>query len=80
MYDYTDEEFIGYVIHPSGRKVKVRDAGTHEPDTNAYTSEDGYPIFEYEDTGEELNWDELNEKHSRTHYLHEWLLENTEWD
>ena len=78
--DLDVDENLGFVTHPiNGRKIKVWDAGTYEPDTNAYISDDGYPMYVYADTEEELSWDELNERYSDSHYLHEWLLDNVEW-
>lgn len=79
MSYYGDEDNVGYTTHPNGRKVKVTDRGVYEPDTNAYTSDIGYPIFEYDDDGEEIGWDELNERHPDGAYLHEYLWDNTEW-
>ena len=74
-------ENIGYVHHPvNKRRIVVKDRGTYEPDTNAYTSDDGYPIFEYESTGAAISWEELNQRHGESGYLHEWLWDNTEWE
>lgn len=81
--DYDTGEFYGYVIHPNGQKVKVIDCGTTESDTNAFVHDDGYPKYEWDETGEELSNDELNQViqvDEDKSYLHEWLYENAEWE
>lgn len=78
MSYYDDDDNVGYVTHPNGKKIKVTDRGTYEPDTNAYTSDIGYPIFEWDNGGDELSWDVLNQRYGDG-YLHEWLWDRIEW-
>ena len=71
--DYDTGEFFGYATHPNGDKVKITDCGIRESDTNAFVSSPGYPQFEWDESGEELSWDILNERHpDGKSYLHEW--------
>ncbi len=76
-------ELIGYAIHPNGKKVKIVDCGVYESDCNSFTSSPGYPSFEWDESGEELTVDELNEvieDDGDKSYLHEWLFDHAEWE
>ena len=68
--------YFGICTLPDGRNIEVFEEGYHEGDTNAFIQTNLRGVWEA--TQDELTDEELNSDLG-THFLHEYISENTDW-
>lgn len=71
-------DYYGEGVLPDGRKYCARMSGYWETDTNAFIETEDFPRVTIIETDEELTEEELSQD-CGDYYLHEWIMQNTEF-